>query len=428
VAIDRCPTRDSDRPPRTPVARCPARHLTLRRGARRPPTRQAGTSSGPRREVPGTGYVRRLRGSAWSVWGSALLPDGLAPPCCRSSGGALNCSLVLLLGRKQILRHRRAVAPLDRRLPAGPDGLRRAAWAGLQDSMPRAALLSIHARVDGITSGSWEDPGLVQVWGPRFSVFVVAGVDLALFTVALLPDDARGRERAERLAAQLHDLLAEGVDSLEEASRRARVHPNAFRYAAATGTLLIRWDGARRPRISACPPPGMDPGDARLELGRRYLHVFAPTTAASFARWSGLSASSSEAVFSALRSSLVPVSTPIGGAWALASDEASLRSEARPEAAVRFLPSGDAYFLLQGSERELLVPDTDRRVQLWTPRVWPGALLLDGEVAGTWRRAGRRIRVQAWRELSAAERERIAEEVTTLPLPEPSPATVELTA
>ena len=49
-----------------------------------------------------------------------------------------------------------------------------AAWAGLQDSMPRAALLSIHARVEDAEPSTWEDPSLVQLWGPRFSVFVVA--------------------------------------------------------------------------------------------------------------------------------------------------------------------------------------------------------------------------------------------------------------
>ena len=53
----------------------------------------------------------------------------------------------LVLTRSQILGFRRAAGALDRRLPPGPDSLRRAAWAGLQDSMPRAALLSIHARV-----------------------------------------------------------------------------------------------------------------------------------------------------------------------------------------------------------------------------------------------------------------------------------------
>ena len=57
-------------------------------------------------------------------------------------------------------------------MPAGPRSLRRAAWAGLQDSMPRAALLSIHARVSGSMPSALEDPSLVQVWGPRLSVFV----------------------------------------------------------------------------------------------------------------------------------------------------------------------------------------------------------------------------------------------------------------
>ncbi|MDF2754128.1 MAG: Activator of Hsp90 ATPase, partial [Gaiellaceae bacterium] len=51
------------------------------------------------------------------------------------------------LTRAEILAYRRRVNELDERLPAGPASLRRAAWAGLQDSMPRAALLSIHARV-----------------------------------------------------------------------------------------------------------------------------------------------------------------------------------------------------------------------------------------------------------------------------------------
>ena len=174
----------------------------------------------------------------------------------------------------------------------------------------------------------------------------------------------------------------------------------------------------------------MDPGEARSALARRYLHVLGPTTAASFARWPGLPARSAETVFAALRPSLVPVSTPIGAAWILAPDEAPFRSDPQPRAVVRLLPSGDAYFLLQGSDRELLVADPDRRAQLWTPRVWPGALLVDGEIAGTWRRAGRRVRVQAWRDLSATERERIAEEVTTLPLPDPDPRppTVEFVA
>ena len=53
------------------------------------------------------------------------------------------------LTRPQILAFRRQAGALDERLPPGKDSLRRAVWAGQQDSVPRAALLSIHARVAG---------------------------------------------------------------------------------------------------------------------------------------------------------------------------------------------------------------------------------------------------------------------------------------
>jgi hypothetical protein len=72
----------------------------------------------------------------------------------------------LELTREQILSHRRAAGALDERLPPGSASLRRAAWAGLQDSVPRAAVLSIHARVHGTGPDTWEDPSLVQLWGP----------------------------------------------------------------------------------------------------------------------------------------------------------------------------------------------------------------------------------------------------------------------
>ena len=89
----------------------------------------------------------------------------------------------LSLSRSQILAFRRQVGSLDERLPRGSRSLRRAAWAGLQDSMPRAALLSIHARVHGTQPTTWDDPSLVQLWGPRFSAYVVAARDLAVFSL-----------------------------------------------------------------------------------------------------------------------------------------------------------------------------------------------------------------------------------------------------
>ena len=92
------------------------------------------------------------------------------------------------------------------------------------------------------------------------------------------------------------------------------------------------------------------------ELARRYLHVFGPTTAASFARWAGISRRAAADTFASLEGALLPVRSPLGDEWLLAEDEPVMRAAATAAAPARLLPSGDAYFLLDGAERELLVP------------------------------------------------------------------------
>jgi hypothetical protein len=324
----------------------------------------------------------------------------------------------LKLTRSQILAFRRRVAGLDERLPPGRRALRHAAWAGLQDSMPRAALLSIHARMSGTEPGSWEDPSLVQVWGPRFSTYVVAKRDLAVFTLSRLPDEVRQRKRIQDIAARLLSALA-GRRMLQSSAARAMgvKHPNELRYAAPTGTIVIYWDGARQPDIWNVPSPEMDPHEARLELARRYLRVFGPTTPEAFARWAGIGSRSGIDVFETLGNSLVQVRTPIGDAWILSRDESLFRAAPVPAAPARLLPSGDTWFLLQGADRELLVPDERQRRALWTSRVWPGALLVEGETVGTWRRAGHVLTIQPWRRLPRAQREAVEAEAGSLPLP-----------
>jgi Winged helix DNA-binding domain len=322
------------------------------------------------------------------------------------------------LPREQILAFRRRAGALDGRLPAGPESLRQAAWAGLQDSMPRAALLSIHARVAETESSAWEHPSLVQLWGPRFSVFVIPVQDHAVFSLALLPDEPRGRNRAGDLAARLQAAIGAARIPHGQAGNAVGVRDaNSLRYAAATGTVLIRWEGARAPVIWTVPPPQVDPRAARLELARRYLHVYGPTTPQSFGTWSGIGPRPAIAAFEDLRDELTPVRTPIGDAWILTADEAAVRAAPGPAAPARLLPSGDAFYLLQGTDRELLVPDAGRRGELWTSRVWPGALLVGGEVEGTWRRAGAVLDIQPWRALIPAERDAVEAEAQALPLP-----------
>jgi hypothetical protein len=82
------------------------------------------------------------------------------------------------------------------------------------------------------------------------------------------------------------------------------------------------------------------------------------------------------------------------------------------------LPSGDAYWLLHGRDREMLVRDDTRRPQLWTPRVWPGAVLVDGEIVGIWSRNAANVTIEPWRLLSPVQREAVETEATALPLPD----------
>ena len=194
-------------------------------------------------------------------------------------------------------------------------------------------------------------------------------------------------------------------------------HPNALRYAAPTGTVVIRWDGARQPTVWTVPPPEVDPREARLELARRYLHVFGPTTPEAFARWAGIAPRRGVAAFDALGRSLTPVRTPIGDAWILTRDEPTFRAAPGPRR-----PHGSSRAATPtSSSRETIASS-------WSPtpivaassgpsRVWPGGLLVEGEIVGTWRRAQGTVTVRTWRRLSRAARDAVEAEAASLPLP-----------
>jgi hypothetical protein len=323
---------------------------------------------------------------------------------------------VLKVTRAQILAFRQRTGELNERLPKGKKSLRSAAWAGLQDSMPRAALLSIHARVEGATHVSWEDPALVQVWGPRYQVYVVAAADLALFTYARLPDSGRTREAAERTV----DLLDAALAGRRMRDRDAGVAMgnigNSLRYATLTGRVAIRWEGARAPHVWIVPPPKITVQNARAELARRYLHVYGPSTAAAFSKWAGIGLKEATQTFLDLDGELIAVND----AHLLAADEETIRAKPTPAAPARLLPSGDSYWLhTTAHERALLVRNEKQRNELWTPRVWPGALLVDGEIVGTWRRAKRALAIDTWKKLSPAARDAVVAEAEALPLPDP---------
>src|SRR2546430_17490462 len=87
--------------------------------------------------------------------------------------------------RENVLAFRQRATFLHRRLP--PGRLVDSAFAGLQDSAPRSAVLALHARVKDVWPCAWRDPRFVQAWGPRGAVYVVPSRDAAAFTLGRSP-------------------------------------------------------------------------------------------------------------------------------------------------------------------------------------------------------------------------------------------------
>ncbi|MCA1586439.1 MAG: hypothetical protein LC791_17260, partial [Acidobacteria bacterium] len=183
----------------------------------------------------------------------------------------------LRLTRTQILAFRRAVQALDERLPHDTSSLRRADGRVCKTAC-REPRCCQSTRVDGTAATTWEAPSLEQLWGPRYSAFVVDARDAPVFTVGRLPDTGSTRRVAEALADRLGQLLGDTRMTQGAAARALGEPPNRLRYATLTGRVRMRWDGAKQPTMWMAPPPDIGPGDARLELARRYLHVFGPGT------------------------------------------------------------------------------------------------------------------------------------------------------
>jgi hypothetical protein len=321
------------------------------------------------------------------------------------------------LSREQVLRYRARATHLDAKLPVG--SFAEAAWGGLQDSVPRGGLISLHARVEDTQPDSWEDSSVVQIWFRGGADYIVPRVDVGVFTLGCLPRDPEKAAALERLADDIH-RAADGMTPVREVAERIghrsagdQFHPRA---SSATGRIHIRWDASNIWLIPV-ERPAIDPEDARRELARRFLHWLGPSTKAELARWTGVQPRDAAETWTAIEPELVEVSLDGGRRYLLAADLAVLIA-AEPIGGVRLLPQDDPFSKV---DRELLVPDPARRRRtlpgsLATPGYIPGAILLDGEVVGGWQRQQRKVTLHPFGRLSGVAREAIEREALSLPI------------
>jgi hypothetical protein len=152
------------------------------------------------------------------------------------------------------------------------------------------------------------------------------------------------------------------------------------------------------------------PGD-RFDLIRAYLRLLGPATPKHVA---GYLDAPLKDVKARWPDDVTEVT--VGGEvrWLLAADEKALESASAK--ATRLLGPFDLF--LQARDRATLVADPARAKELWPVLGRPGAVLVNGDLVGTWRprKSGNTftVAIQPWQKLSGTTRKAITEEAERL--------------
>jgi len=305
--------------------------------------------------------------------------------------------------RGRVLGYRVAAQGLDR--PGGPPP---ALALGIQDTPPGSARLALAAR----TPGPVDDGGLTLLWAARGAPHLHRPADLPALAAALWPvSDADATARitstpvkegarlgiaALRAAADALRAVVTGPMPKGEASAAvsARVPASLTLWCAScdaqhvSGAVFqqaglfagVRLEPGARPTTLAPIPgwPGVpDAAAGTPELLAAILRLLGPGTLADAARHLGTTPAALRPVWPG---DLAEVRVDGAPAWLPADAVDALRA-APPPRLVRLLPPSDPYL----AARDLLVPDRARRKAIWRPLASPGVVLVDGELAGTWR-------------------------------------------
>ena len=299
---------------------------------------------------------------------------------------------------------------LVRRAPAGSLVEVAGRICGLHAQVLSAADLQAWSRVEGHARGDleralWDERSLVKTWLMRGTLHAVPAADLPVYVGAL---HNRGEWEKAWLRAfgatptqmeRLIEAIGDALDGacLTRAELIAAVTPRVgralaaemksswgtfFKPAARRGILCFGEPGQNVTFVRADQWLGLrfdlERDEARAELLRRYLRLYAPAGPADFKLWLG----SSRAVPQSWRDlggELVEVEPK---RFALAADVPRLTTK---PAGVKLLPGFDGY---------VLHPNTDRPVPPeFMPRVsrtagWISQTIVErGRVVGTWRHA-----------------------------------------
>ncbi|WP_026931374.1 winged helix DNA-binding domain-containing protein [Glycomyces tenuis] len=348
-----------------------------------------------------------------------------------------------MIDRHRVLRFRMGAQQLDRDGGGTPADTAVLDF-GVQDTGPDGARWALALR--GVDVAAVSDEELVLLWTLRGAPHLYRRGDAGRVAAALEPYSEA--DAAKRVFDASKPLKAAGigiVEALDEVASRMRaivteptvkgelsgrlaeelpepylrfcrpcdaihMYEQPFRLGALRAGLELE-PGTSPPVLRPLPGFAKAAADERFDLVRSYLRLLGPATPKHVAEFLD---STVKEVKARWPEDTVEVRVDGEARWALAEDEAALRS-AEAEG-TRLLGPYDLF--LQARDRATLVPDKARAKELWPVLGRPGAVLVDGEVAGTWRprKAGKKftVAVRPWGGMSAALRDAVAEQAERL--------------
>lgn len=331
--------------------------------------------------------------------------------------------MVLDVEREQALAYRLAAQQLDRGAKAVGD--LDVFDLGVQDTMGNAAKLALLARLDSTVDGIVDD-SFALLWTFRGAPHWHRRSELRTLAEALWPlgePDAMARalwqrgqvtksglcgmEAIEFTATAMREAITgpmskgeastavtagvpagltsycRGCDAIHIYDQLMRIAalPAGIQHQADSSPLTLipipRWKG---------PPTKPKGTSAYVEA---YLRLLGPATQSDVAGYFGTTATQIKEVWP---DGLVEVRVDGRKAWLPESRLSLLRKPPEPDY-VRLLPPLDPY--LQARDRALAVPEKAHQKELWRILGNPGALLVEGEIVGTWRaKAGGKKRLE----------------------------------
>lgn len=311
---------------------------------------------------------------------------------------------------------------------------------GIQEYTPGSVQVALAAR----TTADFADDRLITVWAARGAPHLLRRADLAALVKQLWPvSDADASARinstqipegvklgieafratAEAFREVLNGPMPRGEVSTEVSRRVPRsltydcrtckarhIAGNVWQHSGLAGGVEV----VSRGKDAMLAPIKNAPARPRKNAGidvliSTYLRFLGPATPVEVGKYLGSTTAEMKKVWP---SGVVEITVDGRKAW-LPESAVDELTTAAPVSGVRLIPPMDPF--LQARDRDLLIPDRAHQKEVWRVLGNPGAVLIDGEVAGVWRAkmSGRKrvdLTVTPFARLSAAHRKALEEE------------------